>query len=290
MLCVAVIGVVLLGVSQVYHQPNVQLSEYQTFAGLNANTRLTIVSPHLDDETLGVGGLIAEARSKGIPVSVIFMTNGDDNPIGADMQFRTGYPTPDQLIKSGEARQQEVLKALNVLGVQQKDIYFLGLPDRSLTTLLSPKYANTPYTAPGTLKNTSPYPLSYIPNLEYTGNTAEQALTQALQESNANLVLTTLSQDSHKDHQATATFVQRAQPANLMYFLIHYHGFPNRDSNQELLPPPNLKDKKWQVVELTPADVEAKRQAVDQYVSQLRIPELGGLMRSMVRNNELLVQ
>ena len=39
-------------------------------------TVLLIVSPHCDDETLGAGGVIAQARVRHIPVRVVFLTNG----------------------------------------------------------------------------------------------------------------------------------------------------------------------------------------------------------------------
>jgi LmbE family N-acetylglucosaminyl deacetylase/protein-L-isoaspartate O-methyltransferase len=40
-------------------------------------TRLIVVAAHPDDETLGAGGLMAECFGRGIPVSVIVVTNGD---------------------------------------------------------------------------------------------------------------------------------------------------------------------------------------------------------------------
>lgn len=39
--------------------------------------RLVVVSPHPDDETLGVGGLIATAVGRGVPVLVIAVTDGE---------------------------------------------------------------------------------------------------------------------------------------------------------------------------------------------------------------------
>lgn len=41
------------------------------------NQRSAIVfSPHQDDETLGCGGMIALRRAQNIPVSVVFLTDG----------------------------------------------------------------------------------------------------------------------------------------------------------------------------------------------------------------------
>ena len=39
--------------------------------------RLVVAAPHPDDETFGVGGLIAEASGHGVPVVVVSMTDGE---------------------------------------------------------------------------------------------------------------------------------------------------------------------------------------------------------------------
>ena len=38
--------------------------------------RVLVVAPHQDDETLGCGGLIARKRYEGLPVHVVFITDG----------------------------------------------------------------------------------------------------------------------------------------------------------------------------------------------------------------------
>lgn len=85
-----------------------------------------IFSPHQDDETLGCGGLIAMRQQQGIPVWVVFTTDG-----------RACYPegtsiSPEECI---ETRKQEALKALKILGVDASRICFLKYPDSSLESL-----------------------------------------------------------------------------------------------------------------------------------------------------------
>ncbi|MBU6389603.1 PIG-L family deacetylase [Patescibacteria group bacterium] len=272
-----------------------QLSQYSQFPPLKPTDRLTIISPHLDDETIGLGGFIARARREQVPVSVIFMTNGDDNPIGADFEFRTGYPGPNQLIQSGMVRQHEAINALAQLGVSSNEIYFLGLPDRGLKSLLQPQYASQPYRAPGTLASDSPYPNSYQPNIPYTGDAIRQALTQAINQTQPTLIFTTLPQDHHADHAATAVFVQQIEPQltthpTLYYFLIHYSRYPRPagvNHTLPLLPPKPFDQEKWQIIPLDAADINRQQAATNQYKTQLRIPLLGRLMQSFVRSNEL---
>src|SRR6476646_4617280 len=79
-----------------------------------------IVAPHQDDETLGCGGLIALKREQGIPVQVVFITDGAAS--------HTWHPR----FKAGEIapiRKQEALTALAILGVEQTQIHFLDKRD-----------------------------------------------------------------------------------------------------------------------------------------------------------------
>lgn len=52
---------------------------YQGSKLLNVNQKSIIVfSPHQDDEALGCGGMIALKREQGIPIKVVFVTDGGD--------------------------------------------------------------------------------------------------------------------------------------------------------------------------------------------------------------------
>ncbi len=79
-----------------------------------------ILAPHPDDESLGCGGLIAAARARGRPVSVVFVTDGT----GSHPNSRA-FP-PERLRATREA---EATMALRFLGVAARDITFLRLPD-----------------------------------------------------------------------------------------------------------------------------------------------------------------
>lgn len=83
-----------------------------------------VFSPHQDDETLGCGGMIALKRSLGVPVEVVFLTDG-----------RYGRPesiTPETIV---DIRQQEAVNALTTLGVARKETHFLNQLDGSLQHL-----------------------------------------------------------------------------------------------------------------------------------------------------------
>jgi len=85
-----------------------------------------IISPHQDDETLGCGGIIALKRAQGIPVHVIFITDGSASHIWHP-QFKNGEIAP--------IRRQEALAALQILGVGAASIHFLDNRDGKLKWL-----------------------------------------------------------------------------------------------------------------------------------------------------------
>lgn len=88
-----------------------------------------IVAPHPDDETFGVGGLIAsmgikaEATGSSSQVHVLFLTSGG----------RSHAECCDIPIRDLEARREAVaLRATHILGVEQGNIYFFRLDDGGL--------------------------------------------------------------------------------------------------------------------------------------------------------------
>ncbi|MBF0468535.1 MAG: PIG-L family deacetylase, partial [Desulfamplus sp.] len=77
-----------------------------------------VFAPHPDDETLGMGGTIALAISKGIAVHVVFVTNGDMG----------GNP---------DIRRDEAMEAADILGIDK--IFHLGIGDRKVFSQMLPE-------------------------------------------------------------------------------------------------------------------------------------------------------
>lgn len=97
---------------------------YQGSQAIEFSQKSAIVfAPHQDDEVLGCGGIIALKREQGVPVKVVFITDGGgshaDNP----------RITREEIV---QIRKLEALTALNLLGVESKDIYFLNKCDGAL--------------------------------------------------------------------------------------------------------------------------------------------------------------
>ena len=81
---------------------------------------LVVVAPHPDDESLGCGGLIAQAVREGRPVRVVIVSNG----CGSHPHSKA-YPH-DRLRSLREA---ETVRAMAELGLGAEHVHFLRLPD-----------------------------------------------------------------------------------------------------------------------------------------------------------------
>ena len=80
-----------------------------------------VVAPHPDDESLGCGGLIADACRQGLRGKVVIVSDG----AGSHPNSKA-YP-PERLIP---LREEEAKRAGAELGLSPEDILFLRLPDR----------------------------------------------------------------------------------------------------------------------------------------------------------------
>jgi LmbE family N-acetylglucosaminyl deacetylase len=80
-----------------------------------------VIAPHPDDESLGCGGLIADACRQGLRGKIVIVSDG----AGSHPNTKT-YP-PDRLVP---LREEEARQAAMELGLNPEDILFLRLPDR----------------------------------------------------------------------------------------------------------------------------------------------------------------
>src|SRR5262245_28993582 len=96
---------------------------------LPPDARVMVVAPHPDDETIAVGGLLARLSRAGVPLRVIFVTNGDGYPDAVTRTVAARNPTSADYLAFGRRREQEALTALARLGVSERDVRFLGFPD-----------------------------------------------------------------------------------------------------------------------------------------------------------------
>ncbi len=89
--------------------------------GIDAASRILVVMPHPDDETIFCGGFIHRLYTSKIPIRVITMTRGENSTL------RFGLKPTDNL---GRIREKEFGRALSILGV--KNFHTYTYPDGGL--------------------------------------------------------------------------------------------------------------------------------------------------------------
>ncbi|MBV8156058.1 MAG: PIG-L family deacetylase [Dyella sp.] len=148
---------------------------------LHAGTRLLVVAPHPDDESIATGELIQQVRQSGGQVRIVLLTNGDNNPWPQRWVEKRLHIGTDERRRWGERRRGEVAQALAQLGVEPDALQPLGWPDMGITDRLCEHM---------------------VPSLAI--------LTAALDESQPNLVALPALGDHHPDHGAAHVLARLA--------------------------------------------------------------------------------
>ena len=84
--------------------------------------KILVIAAHPDDEVLGCGGTISSLKQKGIDIKILVLSEGISS------RFDLKNVDQKKLYKEIKERRNNSIKALNVLGVNKKDIYFENLP------------------------------------------------------------------------------------------------------------------------------------------------------------------
>jgi LmbE family N-acetylglucosaminyl deacetylase len=130
-----------------------------------------VLAPHPDDESLGCGGLIAEACARGRPPVVAVLTDGT-------MSHPSSPSHPPARLKA--LREEETRAAVDALGLPPGRLHFLGLPD-----------SRTPADGPGFAA-------------------AVDQVAELLREQGCGCILATWEHDPHRDHVAAHAIAREA--------------------------------------------------------------------------------
>ena len=107
-----------------------------SFPNFTRDSRLLLIAPHPDDESLACSVVLQRAVRSGAAVRVIYATDGEDNPWPQRFLNRKWRLDNDDRLRWGKIRRTEALAALQVLGVPNRSARFLALPDQKLTSCL----------------------------------------------------------------------------------------------------------------------------------------------------------
>jgi LmbE family N-acetylglucosaminyl deacetylase len=209
---------------------------------LDASTRLLVVAPHPDDETIGTGELIQQARAAGGTARVLLLTDGDNNPWPQRWLERRLLIGAAERARWGRRRRGEVAGALARLGLEAGDLTGLGWPDMGLTGKLRAEPAG-----------------------------AVATIAAAIEAAAPNLVALPALGDRHPDHGSAHVLVRLAlaalggPPPQLLAYLVH-----GRDDGT---------DGERLVLPGVPARRRAKLAALEEHRSQTALS--GGRIRRL---------
>jgi LmbE family N-acetylglucosaminyl deacetylase len=119
----------------------VQGSDVSRDPVIDGGTRLLVVAPHPDDESLAAGMLIQRTLAMGGRADVLLLTDGDDNPWPQRWLERRLVIDASGRARWGARRRLEVASALGRLGVPPDQLHALGWHDMQVTEALRFRHA-----------------------------------------------------------------------------------------------------------------------------------------------------
>ncbi|MDF2439525.1 MAG: hypothetical protein JWN98_509 [Abditibacteriota bacterium] len=280
----------------------------------SARDRVLVLSPHCDDETLGAGGAIVQARRAGAQVKVVFFTNGDGSR-STQIAENAKHLRRFSFQELATMRQSESIAAVAELGVAAEDVIFLGYPDGGLRAMWEKHWQRTNYRSPYTKAMRSPYPNSFTRAAPYRGSQLLADLEKILVDFKPTTLLTTHPADTHGDHWAAYAYTRAAleklrmasadatsgsistsnagewpQQVQLLTFLVHHgiwpvpHGY---HPEARLAPPAQMRNcgTQWMDSALDASAQAQKKAALERYVSQLIFTP--HYLRAFLRRNEI---
>lgn len=285
-------------------QPAVAVEEdtqykISNIGAITASDRILVLAPHPDDEAIGCAGIIQEALRAGADVNILYMTNGDNNEFAfivyeKRLTFRKGV-----FLHMGEVRRKEAINAMKLLGLQEKNLIFLGYPDFGTFSIFRYFWqSNKPFKSMLTRVSRVPYKTSLSFGAAYDGENILRDLKNILQRHKPNKIFVSHPIDINADHKTMYLFLEIALsdlnkdlPRPEIYaYLIHFKGWPlprRYAPGLALLPPKEFNGSKirWFQYELSPQDLEKKRKVIFCYKSQT--PSSAAYLLSFARKNEL---
>ena len=257
---------------------------------ISSRDRVLIFAPHPDDETLAAGGLISYLSLKKIPKKIVFLTVGDGNLYNLLEKKKIKY-APEEFIKTGFRRREEALLALKKLGVEPREVIFLGYPDGFLLKIF--KAPQKPIFNKARF-NFIPYEFSSDFRKEASGENLLLSLRKIIKEFRPTKIFLPHRQESNSDHKATFLFVKKAVENSglrpqIFQYLIHFYWkfwrvYPGRVKEEKIIYPPKfiVLGKNWYSFWLNREEAEKKRKALLEYKSQIKIPTLKPLFKSFL--------
>ncbi len=262
---------------------------------LGAGDRILVLAPHPDDESIGCGGMIQQAVDLGLPVRVVYLTNGDANEWSFTLYSRRPELLPGQVEAMGQVRQNEALAATKILGLQPAQVTFLGYPDFGTLRIWEGHWGTEPpFRSLLTRVTQVPYAGAYRPGAAYKGEDILADLEANIRAFGPTKMCLSHPADNNPDHEALYAFTRVALwdlglDPQLYPYLVHTAGWPlprGAEPELPLTPPASLAGQEtWWTLPLSRAQNDRKLAALQAHRTQYE--SNGRYLSSFIRANEL---
>jgi LmbE family N-acetylglucosaminyl deacetylase len=264
---------------------------------LKKNDRILILAPHPDDEALNCSGIIQESIKMGLPLKIVFLTNGDSNEWSFLIYRRHPVISQSSAEGMGRVRHDEAIASSKVMGLSPDQLIFLGYPDFGTLAIWNVEWdGSPPYESILTRVTSVPYDFAFRPNAAYKGEEILRDLKKILGDFKPTKIFVSHPADHNPDHQALYLFTTLAlldykgeMKPELACFMTHFKAWPAPGGYlpKEILVPPSIlaNTEYWKTFPLT-SEAEAKKlQALEAHKSQYE--SSSRFLCSFVRINEL---
>ena len=291
--------------------------EFPTIEPFEGTDRVLIISPHPDDDIIGCAGVIQRALQAGAKVKVVYITCGDNNPLSiipydeiSSFIRNNKMVWLGELIASwkgrfialGNTRMLEAANAEKVLGLEEKDLSFLGYPDHGTDQMFIFNWDHTkPFNSSLAGHSCVPYEKGIGCDKGFTADNLIDDLKSAISDFKPTRIFVGHPSDANGDHWASYLYTLASlsdlgntitQPKVYQY-LIHVPDWPlprNYHPGRVMMPPEKffgdiLPLVDWHQLKLTAQEIDKKHEAILKHESQTRFAAF--YLLAFVRQNEL---
>lgn len=279
--------------------------------------RVLVVAPHPDDDIIGCAGVIQRAISSGAKVKVVYTTCGDNNIFSIffytdrnSILFRNKLSYLIDLILSwkkhfinlGLIRMKEAIRAEKILGLEEKDLIFLGYPDHGTDQMFIYSWDHAkPFKESLGHYSAVPYEISESYKKIFTADNVVDDIKKIINDFKPTRIFVAHPSDVNGDHWASYLYTVTALDdlgdaitrPKIYPYLVHVPGWPlprNYHKDLEITPPEKFFGEsssaiKWEQFRLTDEEIDKKYRAMLEHRSQMSVSAF--YLLSFVRKNEL---
>ena len=208
---------------------------FATLEAFKKDDRILILAPHPDDETIGCAGVIQAALKAGASVRIAYLTNGDHNQVAFVVYEKRLVVRKGAFLHMGEVRRKEAIAAMQLFGLSEKNLTFMGYPDFGTFTIFTRCWlGEQAFSNLFTCTSSVPYETNLSFGAPYKGESILIDLKTVLLDYRPTKIFTSHPADVNVDHKALYLFLEVAladlrkhipQP-NVYPYLIHCVGWP----------------------------------------------------------------